>query len=212
MGQGANVQKRIGQRIKKLRESKGLKQKDMADVLQVSVSAWAKLEAGDRGLGSEDCIRLADYFGVSCDYILRGVEIENLDVWKKTGLGDRAILALIAHCRFQLDEIFASKEFWNLIEHIYFTTDYSSDPIEQEKEWDFNVFYAHKYLDRLLRYLRKDNIETWVSVNDREAIEELRSAINNRDNYKQDRLYFQKMIASAFVETFTFDLNDEDDN
>lgn len=207
-----NVQYEIGRRLRKLRELKGEKQSDLGALLGITPAAYGKIEAGDRGLSSEYCILLSDYYNVSCNYILRGVEAENVDVWKKTGLSDRAISALIYHCRFALDEMFASREFWKLIEHINFMTDYSDDPIESEKEWDFNVFYAHKFLDQLLKYLREDSIDAWVRFDEKDAIEELRYNLDNRDNYKQDRLYFQKMVSSAFVESSTFSLNDEDDN
>ena len=88
------VQIRIGKRVKNLREKSKMKQKDVAEALNISVSAYAKLEAGDRGISSENCIALAELFGKSCDYILRGVEATNLDICAETCLEQSTIDAL----------------------------------------------------------------------------------------------------------------------
>jgi len=92
-----NVQKRVGARVRSLREERKLLQKDVADALHISVSAYAKLESGDRGINSENCIALADLFGVSCDYILRGIEAEYVDICAKTGLSQETINVLISN-------------------------------------------------------------------------------------------------------------------
>lgn len=92
-------QRQIGRRVKELREAKKTKQKEVADILEISVSAYAKLESGDRGLTSENCIALADYFGVTCDYILRGISAEYVDVYSGTGLEPASINALLSRKR-----------------------------------------------------------------------------------------------------------------
>lgn len=91
---GTIVQNRIGLRIKALREEKKLKQKDMAQALSMSLSAYSKIENGERGLSSENCIDIANFFGVSCDYILRGIVAENVDICIKTGLEQETIECL----------------------------------------------------------------------------------------------------------------------
>lgn len=84
----------IGCRLKMLREEKRKTQKEISKVLNVTPAAYGKIEAGDRGLGSEYCIQLADYFGVTCDYILRGVSSENIDICSRTGLRQETISVL----------------------------------------------------------------------------------------------------------------------
>lgn len=84
----------IGCRLKKLREENGKTQKEISNVLNVTPAAYGKIEAGDRGLSSEYCIQLADYFGVTCDYILRGVSSENIDICSRTGLEQETISVL----------------------------------------------------------------------------------------------------------------------
>ena len=70
-------------------------QQEVADALHISVSAYAKLESGTRGISSENCIALADLFGVTCDYILRGVDSQNIDICKKTALDQETLAVLI---------------------------------------------------------------------------------------------------------------------
>lgn len=84
----------IGYRLKNLREGCGKTQKDIANVLSVTPAAYGKIEAGDRGLSSEYCIQLADYFGVTCDYLLRGVSSENIEICERTDLEQQTIDAL----------------------------------------------------------------------------------------------------------------------
>lgn len=204
-----NVPAEIGKRLKKLRESSGKKQSDLGKLLGITPAAYGKIEAGDRGLSSEYCILLSDYYNVSCNYILRGIEAENFDVWKQTGLSDRAILGLKAHCRYRFDELFACKEFWRLIEHIDGMTDYLCDPITQEHEWDFNSFYAHKYLIQLLNHLREDSLED-VDGETLETVRQIRSERDDQDTYKKDRAFFYKSALSPYRQTLTFTLNDDE--
>ena len=84
----------IGCRLKALRERKGETQKEISNVLNVTPAAYGKIEAGDRGLSSEYCIQLADYFGVTCDYILRGISSENIDICERTDL-DQVTIELL---------------------------------------------------------------------------------------------------------------------
>jgi len=85
----------IGERIRALREEKGLTQAQLAKELFIAkretITQW---EAGTRDLKTEYTIKLADYFGVTCDYILRGVKSENVEINKRLGLSDEAIEVL----------------------------------------------------------------------------------------------------------------------
>ena len=86
----------IGVCIAKLREDRNLSQKQLSEELgklglkvrRETVTQW---ENGTRDLKTEYTIKLADFFGVSCDYILRGVSSENLRISKETGLRNEAI-------------------------------------------------------------------------------------------------------------------------
>lgn len=84
----------IGERIRKLREGKNLTQKELADELFVkreTINAW---ENAIRDIKTEYTDALASFFGVSCDYIIRGVEAENIDACNRTGLSEKAVINL----------------------------------------------------------------------------------------------------------------------
>ena len=89
------IKSQMGKRLRTLRRNKNANQKDVADVLGISQTAYGKIESGQRGLSSEYCIKLADFYGVTCDYILRGIESENVDICAKTGLKQDSIDWLI---------------------------------------------------------------------------------------------------------------------
>ena len=57
-------------RLKSLRESKNLKQSELAEAFKVSQSTIAMWETGKRDPDSEAIERVADYFNVSIDYLM----------------------------------------------------------------------------------------------------------------------------------------------
>jgi transcriptional regulator with XRE-family HTH domain len=60
----------IGKRIERFRTEKGLTQQQVADALyvdRVTISQW---ENGFRDIKTGNMVSLAEYFGVSCDYLL----------------------------------------------------------------------------------------------------------------------------------------------
>ena len=59
-------------RIKELRAKKGIKQIDLAKVLSVSQAALSGYETGKYEADLETYKRIAEYFGVSVDYLLGG--------------------------------------------------------------------------------------------------------------------------------------------
>lgn len=57
-------------RIRDLREDNDLTQKQIADYLMCDQSLYSKYERGERDLPLEYAARLAEYYGVSVDYLL----------------------------------------------------------------------------------------------------------------------------------------------
>ena len=60
----------LGSNLRKCRESKGITQKDMADILEISKSNISKYESDDVEPNIETLVKYADYFRVSIDYLL----------------------------------------------------------------------------------------------------------------------------------------------
>ena len=86
----------IGSRIEKLRKLKKLTQKELADAMCVKRETVVHWESNSRDLKTEATIKLAVFFEVTCDYILRGVSAEQVDIYTTTGLTQDAINTLAA--------------------------------------------------------------------------------------------------------------------
>lgn len=64
-------------RLKLLREEKGLFQSDIAKFLNVSIAAIGFYENEKRDMSPNTIIKLSEYFGVSTDYLLGKSDIRN---------------------------------------------------------------------------------------------------------------------------------------
>lgn len=60
----------LGNRLKSLREENDIKQKDLADYLNIAKSTLSQYESGQRIPNDEIKNKLADYFNVSLDYLM----------------------------------------------------------------------------------------------------------------------------------------------
>ena len=63
-------------RIRDLREDRDLKQKQVADYLLCDQSLYSKYERGERPLPLDYADKLADFYGVSVDYLLGRTNVE----------------------------------------------------------------------------------------------------------------------------------------
>ena len=57
-------------RLKELRKQKGISQLKLALDLNTNQNTISRYETGEREPGLSELIKIADYFGVSCDYLL----------------------------------------------------------------------------------------------------------------------------------------------
>lgn len=62
------------ERLKILREEKGLSQQDIADLLKVKQQQYSKYEIGVNLIPVEKLSLLADFYGVSVDYLIGKTE------------------------------------------------------------------------------------------------------------------------------------------
>ena len=91
-------------RLTKLRENTGKKRQEVADELEISRASLEYYEKGKRKPDIEVLAKIAEYYGVSCDYLLNGVKSENISINKITGLSDKAIENLKLYNRIKLAE------------------------------------------------------------------------------------------------------------
>ncbi|MBQ2902522.1 MAG: helix-turn-helix transcriptional regulator [Agathobacter sp.] len=56
--------------LRAIREDRDIKQKDIASFLNVSQNTYSQYETGVISLTAEVLVKLADYYGVTVDYLL----------------------------------------------------------------------------------------------------------------------------------------------
>lgn len=92
-------------RLRILRESKGLKQSEVAEYINKSFQAYSLYELGKREPDNDTLLKLAELYNVSTDYLLGVDDKKNtpsvinrkvLDVYDK--LSDEARLKLLSYC------------------------------------------------------------------------------------------------------------------
>ncbi|MGX9767285.1 helix-turn-helix domain-containing protein [Lactiplantibacillus argentoratensis] len=69
--------KNLASRIINLRESKNMKQSDLARRLSLDKSSMSKIENGTRKVSSDEILKIANIFEVSTDYLLGNNEKEH---------------------------------------------------------------------------------------------------------------------------------------
>ena len=60
----------IYENIRNLREDRDLKQKEIAAMLNISQNTYSQYETGEKYMTASTLINLADFYGVSIDYLL----------------------------------------------------------------------------------------------------------------------------------------------
>lgn len=86
----------FGEILAELRKDKGVKQKELAEMMHVSASTISNYETGVHYPDIEKLMELADYFGVTTDYLLgRCVSSLSPDVFEKPVSPDMTVSDLI---------------------------------------------------------------------------------------------------------------------
>lgn len=65
-----DILKEFGQRLRELRQERGLKQREMADVLKMTLRNYQRVEHGEINIPTLTLCALADYFEVTTEYLL----------------------------------------------------------------------------------------------------------------------------------------------
>ena len=69
----------FSKRMKELRKEKGLKQKEMAALLECTERHYQKIEYGQINLPTLDLMFLADYVAVSMDYLVGRTDVREVN-------------------------------------------------------------------------------------------------------------------------------------
>ena len=126
----------IGKRITGLRVQRGLTQEALAEELNVSRQVVAKWETGIRDIKNSHTIEIANFFSVTCDYVLRGVPAEQVDIFRQTGLTPYSVALLNKSHNTNARQVVAFVN--TLLEH-----EGIGDFVNE-----FNSYMAHLALDR----------------------------------------------------------------
>lgn len=90
----------FGELLEELRKDKNMNQKALADVLHVSVGTISNYEKGVHFPGVEKLMNLADFFGVTADYLLgRCTARLSPDVFDEVFLGEKSIEEFVTTIR-----------------------------------------------------------------------------------------------------------------
>lgn len=81
----------IGKRIAEQREKSNLTQAELAQKISVNRELISYWENGTRDIKTGNIALLAETLNTTCDYLIRGVETENVDIAKTTGLCNFAV-------------------------------------------------------------------------------------------------------------------------
>ena len=81
--------KEIGARIRELRKETGLSQLELADKVGCSETHLSNIETGSAKMGVDIAIRIAEYFDVSTDWILRATNPGENDLFSDCSPAER---------------------------------------------------------------------------------------------------------------------------
>lgn len=80
----SEAQKRaIAERVREIRNKVGMTQEQFSEKLELSLSAYKKIESAQNNLSLENVCKLEAAFNVSADYILSGEKSNAEEIWKK---------------------------------------------------------------------------------------------------------------------------------
>ncbi|MBY6802802.1 helix-turn-helix transcriptional regulator [Clostridium botulinum] len=112
----------FAKRLKELRSEKGVVQKDVANFLNITTSAYGFYEQGKRIPDTEIMIKLSNYFNVSLDYLLGKTNVKKSTVTSPNARNytDDNEVTIALHSDVEYDDLpdEARKEINNFIEYV----------------------------------------------------------------------------------------------
>lgn len=109
------VKKETGKRLKKLRERLGHTQEQFAELLDISVTLYKKMESGSYNISVKNLRRLKELTGISIDYIMFGEQEEFEEIWMSLENSDnltkmKMLLRLVAYFGVDSRECFSDRK------------------------------------------------------------------------------------------------------
>lgn len=72
----------VAERVREIRQKIGITQEQFSEKLEISLSAYKKLESGENQISLDSLRKMAEHFNVSIDYVLFGKRPNVDEVWK----------------------------------------------------------------------------------------------------------------------------------
>ena len=70
----SDLKRSIGKRVHDFRIQNDYTQAQFAELIDISVNFLSEIENGKKGMSQDTICKLCDYFQISADYILRGIQ------------------------------------------------------------------------------------------------------------------------------------------
>ena len=189
----------IAKRLSELRKKKGVKQDEIAELLNVKRATVANYETGKRAPDYETIIKLADYYGVSCDYILRGVKSKFANIHSTTGLSGRAIEIL--KDMNEIEEV----DYLNLINYLIEEINIKK---YNEETYRFEQSLIHKLME-YISYASPDNNKEYIVSSEGDVIPKDNVDENDFqllfDDSVSNKLSFSLFNVNALLEAYYLD-------
>ncbi|MCM1008340.1 MAG: helix-turn-helix domain-containing protein [Ruminococcus flavefaciens] len=124
------IKNTFSKKLIELRKSNNLTKKELAERLEISAASLGYYESGERLPDISTACKIADFFNITCDELIRGIKAENVNINKKLGLSDQAVSMLsdrgiLTYPSIEkhdadlyaetLNEILSNSEFYNLV-------------------------------------------------------------------------------------------------
>lgn len=141
--------------LRMLMRKNGTTQKQLAEFVGIRPQSLALYCSEETTPNGEKLLKIAEYYGVTVDYLLTGTVIENIPVYEMLGLSERSVqnVKLIKDGYFEdapnmlsmLDSLLGDKDFYTTLEH-------AAEWIQNDNE-DMRDYYEFKAMQGLQAYL-----------------------------------------------------------
>lgn len=150
--------------LRMLMEKNGTTQKQLAEFVKIRPQTLAQYCSGETQPNGDKLLKIAEYYGVTVDYLLTGTVIENIPVYEMLGFSQNTVnnLKLVKDGYFEdspymlsmLDSLLAEKDFYVALEqaaHWYEETQGTAAEYAEYCEWK-----AARYMqDFLLDFFKR---------------------------------------------------------
>ena len=73
----------MAERLRELREQSGFTQENFSEILEISLSAYKKIESGENQISLDGLRLLQKKIGISSDFLIFGVNRDGEDLWQQ---------------------------------------------------------------------------------------------------------------------------------